>query len=77
MDDVIAKMHEMNNRIREKYERMHGGKNNCPECGEEFEVTIWGDDYPNQENEVIHCPYCSKTVGYVRTSGIVDSNKIK
>ena len=41
-----------------------------------FKITILNDNYPNQDNEVIHCPYCYKAVGYIRTSGIVESDKI-
>jgi endogenous inhibitor of DNA gyrase (YacG/DUF329 family) len=56
---------------------MHSGKNDCPECGKKkFKITILNDNYPNQDNEVIHCPYCYKAVGYIRTSGIVESDKI-
>lgn len=52
------------------------GKQNCPECNEEFELNIFNDGYPNRENELVCCPYCKKTVGHIRTSGTVNTFKV-
>ena len=72
----MSDMFEVDREIKNTYLKMSIGKNTCPKCNSIFEVSVFNDDFPNRENELVSCPYCSSLVGYVRTSVTGRSYKI-
>lgn len=47
----------------------------CSNCEEEYTVSVFGEGYPNRDDEYVFCPHCSNYEGYVRTSGSIIVSK--
>ncbi|NRD18350.1 hypothetical protein HRD65_13035 [Lactococcus lactis subsp. lactis] len=47
----------------------------CSKCQGKFNVSVFGEGYPNRDDEYVFCPHCGNHEGYVRTSGYVTTSK--